>query len=98
VSNIPAITPKGRRMASVLDAVMESAKVQAPASTLDKEGDIPKKSDDAKITQDTVEAGPPACTEANPSRATLILEKESAPEKVKSLTPKAPTEKLDFII
>jgi hypothetical protein len=75
-------------MASVLDVFMESAKVQAPASTLDKEGDIPKKSDEARISQDIVEAGPPSCTEANPSGATLILEKESAPEKIKSPTPK----------
>jgi hypothetical protein len=98
VSKIPAITPKRRRMASVLDAVMESAKVQALASTLDKEGDIPKKSDEARISQDTTEVGPPACTEANTSGTTLILEKESAPEKIKSSTPEAPTEELDFII
>jgi hypothetical protein len=31
VSKIPAITPKRRRMASVLDAIMESSKVQTPA-------------------------------------------------------------------
>jgi hypothetical protein len=98
VSKIPAITPKRRRMASILDTIMESAKVQASASTLDKEGDIPKKSDEATISQDTTEAGPPACTEAKPSGATLILEKESAPEKIKSPTPEAPTEELDFII
>jgi hypothetical protein len=33
VSKIPAVTPKRRRMASVLDAVMESTKVQTLAST-----------------------------------------------------------------
>jgi hypothetical protein len=98
VSKIPVVTPKRRRMASVLDAVMESTKVQAPASALDKEGDILKKSDEARISQDTAEAGPSASTEANPSVATLILEKESAPEKVKSLAPEAPAEELDFII
>jgi hypothetical protein len=98
VSKIPVITPKRRRMASVLDAVMESARVQVPVSTLDKEGDIPKKSDEARISQDTAEAGPRSCTEANPSGATLILEKESTPEKIKSSTPEAPTEELDFII
>jgi hypothetical protein len=32
VSKIPAVTPKRRRMASVLDAVMESTKVQTPTS------------------------------------------------------------------
>jgi hypothetical protein len=67
VFEISAITPKRRRVASVLDVVIESAKVQAPASKLDKEGDIPKKSDEARISQDTAEAGPPTCTEAKPS-------------------------------
>jgi hypothetical protein len=98
VSEIHAITPKRRRMASVPDAVIESTKVQTPASKLDKEGDIPKKSDEARISLDTAEAGPPTCSEAKPSRATLILEKEGAPEKIKSPTPEAPTEELDFII
>jgi hypothetical protein len=82
----------------VPDAVIESTKVQTPASKLDKEGDIPKKSDEARISLDTAEAGPPTCSEAKPSRATLILEKEGAPEKIKSPTPEAPTEELDFII
>jgi hypothetical protein len=98
VSKIPAITPKRRRMASMLDTVIESTKVQTPASKLDKEGDIPKKSDEARISPDTAEAGPPTCTEAKPSGATLILEKEIALEKIKSPTPEAPTEELDFII
>jgi hypothetical protein len=75
VSKIPTITPKRRRMASVLDIVVESAKVLAPASMLDKEGNIPRKSNEARISQDTAEAGPPACTKANPSGATLFLEK-----------------------
>jgi hypothetical protein len=97
VSRIPAITPK-RRMASVLDAVIESTKVQTPASKLDKEGDIPKKSDEVRISPDIAKAGPPTCTEAKPVGATLILEKESAPEKIKSPTLKALIEELDFII
>jgi hypothetical protein len=36
VSKIPAITPKRRRMASVLDAVMESTRVSTPASIEEK--------------------------------------------------------------
>jgi hypothetical protein len=98
VSKIPAITPKRRRMASVLDAVIESTKVQTPTSKLDKEGDIPKKSDEARISPNIAKARPPTYTEAKPSGTTLILEKESAPEKIKSPTPEAPTEELDFII
>jgi hypothetical protein len=82
----------------VLDAVIESAKVQAPASKLDKEDDIPKKSDEARISQDTAEAGPPTCTKAKPLVATLILEKESTPKNIKSPTLEVPIEELDFII
>jgi hypothetical protein len=41
-SKIFAATPR-RRMASVLDAVMESVKVQTPASTPDIEGEALKK-------------------------------------------------------
>jgi hypothetical protein len=85
-------------MASVLDAVIESTKVQTPTSKLDKEGDIPKKYDEVRISPDTAEVGPPTCTKAKPSGSTLILEKEGAPEKIKSPTPEAPTKELDFII
>ena len=85
-------------MASVLDAVIESTKVQTPTSKLDKEGDIPKKSDEARISPNIAKAKPPTYTKAKPSGTTLILEKESTPEKIKSPTPEAPTEELDFII
>jgi hypothetical protein len=37
-------------------------------------------------------------TEQGPSDAALILEKEGTPKKVKSPTPEAATEELDFII
>jgi hypothetical protein len=37
-------------------------------------------------------------TEEGPSDAALFLEKEGAPKKVKSPTPEASTEELDFII
>jgi hypothetical protein len=57
VSKIPAITPKRRRMASVLDTVMESSKVQTPASAPNRKDEIPKKSSEAGMTLDT-EAGP----------------------------------------
>jgi hypothetical protein len=40
VSKIPAITPKRRRMASVLDAVMESSKIQTPTSAPDRMASI----------------------------------------------------------
>jgi hypothetical protein len=68
VSKIPATTSK-RRMASVLDAVMESAKALTPASTEapSTEGEIVKRSAKAGTTQDVVEAEPSAPTEARSS-------------------------------
>jgi hypothetical protein len=90
VSKIPAITPKWRRMASVLDAVMESLKVQTPASALDRKGEIPK-----KFSED----GPSAPVEAYASEAIpLTLEEQNAPKKFISPAPKVFAEELDFIV
>jgi hypothetical protein len=112
VSKIPAVTPKRRRMASVLDAVMESTRVPTPAST-----EVPSMSEknmketaEAVTTRVEAEVGPlvsaetwPAetvgkDTEQGPSDVALILEKEGASKKVKSPTPEASTKELDFII
>jgi hypothetical protein len=51
----PAATPKRRRMASVLDAVIEITKALTPAPT--------KKTDEAGKIQDEAKAGPSAPTE-----------------------------------
>jgi hypothetical protein len=78
-SKIHAATPRRRRMASVLDAVMESVKVQTPASAPDTEGKALKKSNEAGMAQATSEAGPSAPTKVQPSGAApLIEEKENA--------------------
>jgi hypothetical protein len=99
VSKVPAITPKRRRMASVLNVIMESSKVQTPASTLDRKGEIPKKSSKAGMTLDTFEAGPSAPIEAYALKAIpLTLEEENAPKKVKSPAPEVLAEDLDFIV
>jgi hypothetical protein len=42
-TKILAATPRRRRMASVLDAVMESIKIPTPASAPDTEGEVLKK-------------------------------------------------------
>lgn len=94
VSKAPAITPKRRRMASVLDAVMESTRTLTPASA--------KKVAEAATARVEAKAGPSVPTEAVPagteqrteqesSDAGLALEKKDAPEKVKSSTPEAPS-------
>jgi hypothetical protein len=101
VSKVPAITPKRRRMASVLDAVLESARAPTPASA--------KEAAEATITHVEVKAGPSVAIETGPietrqnieqgpSDVALVLEKEDAPRKVESPTPEGSTEELDFII
>jgi hypothetical protein len=101
VQNASAITPKRRRMASVLDAVLESTRASTPAPT--------KETAEAATTRAEPEAGPsvpieiePVGTrqsiEQGPSDVGLVLEIEDAPKKVESPTPKASSEELDFII
>jgi hypothetical protein len=99
VSKIPAITPKRRRMANVLDAVMESSKIQTPALAPDRKGEIPKKSSEAGLSLDTVEARPSAPIKAYALEATpLTLEEENVPKKAKSPAPEMLAEELDFIV
>lgn len=85
----------------MLDAVLESARAPTPASA--------KEAAKATSTRVEVKAGPsvpietgPVETRQNieqgPSDEALVLEKEDAPKKVESPTPKASTEELDFII
>jgi hypothetical protein len=101
VSKTPAITPKRRRMASVLDAVMESTRASTPTLT--------KETAEAATARAEPEAGPsvpietePAGTERSveqgPSDIGLVPEKEDTPKKIESPTPEAPSEGLDFII
>jgi hypothetical protein len=100
-SRIPVATPRKRRMASVLDTVMESVKVPTPASaaTPDIEGEVLKKSGEAGTEQATSEARPSVPAKARPSEAApLTLEKEGVPEKSKSPAPEAPAEELEFIM
>jgi hypothetical protein len=101
VTKAPAITPKRRRMASVLDAVMETTRALTPTSV--------KKIVEAATGRAETEAGPsvPAETESagtgqgteqKSPDAGLALEKKDTPEKAKSPIPEAPYEDLDFII
>jgi hypothetical protein len=101
VSKAPAITSKRRRMASVLDAVLESTRASTPAPA--------KETAEAATIHIETEAGPSVPTEAElagieqrteqgSSDAGFALGKKDAPEKVKSPTPEAPSEDLDFII
>jgi hypothetical protein len=101
VSKAPAITPKRRRMASVLDAVLESTRASTPAPA--------KEAAKATSTRAEVKARPSVpietwhvetrqSIEEGPSGAALVFEKEDTPKKIEPPTPKASTEELDFII
>jgi hypothetical protein len=97
-SKIPIATLRKRRMASVLDAVMEFVKVPTPASAPNIEGKALEKSDEADMAQATSEAGLSVPAEAHPlGAAPLTLEKESVREKVSPAT-KAPAEGMEFIV
>jgi hypothetical protein len=101
MAKTPAITPKRRRMASMLDAVMETARVLTPTPM--------KKVAEAATARAKTEAGPLVLTEAEPAEteqsaeqesldAGLILEKKVVPEKAKFAIPEAPSEYCDFVI
>jgi hypothetical protein len=69
VQNLAAITSKRRRMASVLDAVMESTKVLTPTSAPAGEEKTAKGSADVGTVQGATEAKPSMLAEARPSGA-----------------------------
>jgi hypothetical protein len=100
VGKAPATTPKRRRMASVLDAVVETTRALTPAPM--------KKVAEASTAHTETEAGPSvpaetklAATEQRAEEESLdtgvALEKSVAKE-AKSLAPEAPFEGLDYII
>jgi hypothetical protein len=92
-SSVSTATPRKRRMASVLDIVLESIKTSALASA-----EAP--SEQIKDAREAAAASAAnALAEAGPSEITLIaLVEESAPEKSKSPTPEVPHKELEFII
>jgi hypothetical protein len=100
VAKAPATTPKRRRMASVLDDVMETTRALTPAPV--------KKVVEAATAHTETEAGPsmpaetkPAVTEERAKQESpdigIAMEKEVV-EEAKSPAPKAPSEDLDNII
>jgi hypothetical protein len=100
VTKAPATTPKRRRMASVLDAVIETTKELTPAPA--------KKVAEAATTEAEAEARPsvsaktkPAVTEEGAeqeSPGTGIATGKEIAEEAKSPGPEALSENLDFII
>jgi hypothetical protein len=93
VQKAPAATPKRRRMASVLDAVLKTTKALSPGLT--------KKNAEAAKVQDEAEAGSSAPIEAKAvapeDKADQQTSDTSMAEKAKSPALEAPTENVDYI-
>jgi hypothetical protein len=88
VSKAPAITPKRRRMASVLDAVLESTRASTPAPAKDtaEAATVCVETEDEPSVP--TEAEPPETeqrTEQGSSDASLALEKKDTPKKLNLL-------------
>jgi hypothetical protein len=100
VQKAPAATPKRRRMASVLDAVMETTKVLSPTPT--------KKVVEAIKVQAGAEAGPSMPIETKAATPEGKAEQQTSDtgmaawqgmiEKAKSPAPEASAEDVDYII
>jgi hypothetical protein len=100
VQKAPAATPKRRKMASVLDAVMETTKALSPAPT--------KKVAEAIKVQDGAEAGSsvpiemkaaaPEDKSEQQTSDTGMMAGQSIIEEAKSPAPEASSEDVDYII
>jgi hypothetical protein len=101
ITRAPAITLKRRRMASMLNAIMESTRALTSAPA--------KEIAEATTGRAKIEAGPSVPAEAESAETGqrteqespdvgLALEKKDAPEEAKSPIPEASSEDLDFII
>jgi hypothetical protein len=90
VQKAPAATPKRRRMANVLDAVLETTKALSPGAT--------KKDAEATKDQDVAEAGPLANVETKAAAPEDKTAGQIVPEKTKAPAPEAPNEDVDYII
>jgi hypothetical protein len=101
VSKAPAITPKRRRMASVLDAVLESTRASTPAPAKETAEAATARAEPeagSSVPIETEPAGTGWSVEQGPSDVDLVPENEDTTKKIESPTPEAPSEGLDFII
>jgi hypothetical protein len=89
MQRIPPATPKKRRMASVLDTIIDTTKALSPA---------PKKIAEATKVQAKVEAGPSVSTETKPAAPEEKTVGQIVPEKTETPAPEAPNEDVDYII
>jgi hypothetical protein len=101
-----AATPKRRRMANVLDVMLETTKVLSPAATK-KVVEAIKTQDEAKTrqaeteaaqAQTEAEAGPSVPTEMEPAEPKEKMTEQIASEKIEAPAPEASNKSTDYII
>jgi hypothetical protein len=101
-----AATPKRRRMANVLDAVLETTKVLSPAATkkvaettkMQVEAKTRQAETEAAQAQTEVEAGPSAPTEMEPADPKEKTTEWISSEKIEAPAPEALNKSTDYII
>jgi hypothetical protein len=106
VQKASAVTPKRRRMANVLDAMMETTKALSPAptkkiaeaATAQAEAETGQAEAEATKAQAEAEAGPLASIVAKPDAPEEKTAGQIAPEKIETPASKAPIENVDYII
>jgi hypothetical protein len=99
VAKTPTITPKRMRMASVLDAVMETTKALTPTPVKKvAEDDMARVEAGPSMPTEVASAGTGLGTEQESPDAGLAQEKKDMSEKAKTPIPEASSEDLDFII
>jgi hypothetical protein len=106
VEKASAATPKGRRMANVLDAVLETTKALSPAPTrkvaeaakAQAETETKQAEVEATKTQAETEAGPSTPATMKPTAPEEGMAGQIAPEKVETAAPEAPIENIDYIV
>jgi len=106
VQKASAATPKRRRMANVLDAVLETTKALSPAPTkkiaeaaeAQDEAESGQAEAEATKTQAEAEARPSAPIAAKPAAREEKTVEQIAPKKIETPTPEASIENVDYII
>jgi hypothetical protein len=106
VQKASAATPRRRRMANVLDAVLETTKVLSPAATkkvakttkTQAEAKTRQAETEAAQGQTEAEAGPSVPTEMEPADPKEKMIEQIASEKIEAPAPKASNKSTDYII
>jgi hypothetical protein len=102
-----AATPKRRRMANVLDAVLETTKALSPApakkvapteTKSQAEAEIGQAETEATQAQDDAEARPSVPTEMEPADPKEKSTEHIASEKIEASNPEASNKSIDYII